>query len=108
MADTCYPNTQKTEAGALLGVGAQPELYSSRLGCATEQEWFQRTKEKQLILKENCIYKRNQANNRFPKVKTPGGSFVSSSDVPQQREKSPIFQKQKQKEHFLLSVWDHH
>ena len=57
---------------------------------------------------ENCIYKRNQANNRFPKVKTPGGSFVSSSDVPQLREKSPIFQKQKQKEHFLLSVWDHH
>lgn len=36
MADTCYPNTQKAEAGALLRVGAQPELYSSRLDFDTE------------------------------------------------------------------------
>lgn len=69
MADTCYPNTQKTEAGALLGVGAQPELYSSRLGCATEWEWFQRTKEKQLILKKTVYIKGIKLTIDFQKSK---------------------------------------
>lgn len=91
MADTCYPNTQKAEVGALLRVGAQPELYSSRLDCDTEQnQLVPKNQRKAANSEKPHIYKRNQANNRFPKVKTPGGSFVSSGDEPQLEENLPF------------------